>query len=218
MAMKKFLLIFLALPVLAFATNRTPEAEAEAEAAAHAKAQAQQQQQQQQVAEGGAATASNEGVNVGGDSSNVENNSSTVVLVPNNNTENCLRIWGIAFGNSNGSGGLGYPHRSAACDYEQAADDAGAVGDHNLAWYWRCHKKNVYKPFKVKVKGQSRQERNANAVEACHRKMVQFLDSGTAAERIKQLTEQRDTLLKERAYDQQRCNESKDRILEGCRK
>jgi len=149
----------------------------------------------------------------GGDTTfNSTNESSNVVLVPNNNTESCLRVWGLSWGNSSGAGGIGYPHRSAPCDFEQAADDAGAVGDHRMAWYWRCHKSNIYKPFKIK--GGSKEQ----AIEACHGKMVEFLDLGTMQQRINQLEEQKATLLEERAHDRATCDESKDRILEGCRK
>ena len=147
----------------------------------------------------------------GGDTTfNSTNKSSNVVLVPNNNTENCLRIWGISFGNSSASGGIGYPHRSAACDYEQAADDAAAVGDQNLAWYWRCHKRNIRKPFKGK--GVS----SAQATEACHAKMTQFMDVGTLAMRNSELERRVQILLDEREFDSDRCEESKDRIMAGC--
>lgn len=149
----------------------------------------------------------------GGDTTfNSTNESSNVVLVPNNNTENCLRIWGISFGTSSASGGIGYPHRSAACDYEQAADDAAAVGDQNLAWYWRCHKRNIRKPFKGK--GVS----SAQATEACHAKMTQFMDVGTLAMRNSELERRVQILLDEREFDRDRCNEAKDRIMEGCMK
>ena len=49
--------------------------------------------------EGGNSSAVNEGIEVdASDQSRVENNSSNIVFVPNNNTENCLRVIGIAFG------------------------------------------------------------------------------------------------------------------------
>lgn len=107
------------------------------------------------TAKGGSATASNEGVTLkGGDTSvssetsfNSESNNTNVVLVPNNNTSNCMRVYGISFGNSDGAAGLGIPTRDKACDYEQAADDAAATGQHSIAWYWRCKKKHLYKAF-----------------------------------------------------------------------
>ena len=107
--------------------------------------------------QGGAATAANEGittevatennsaVTVEGDQ--VENNSSNVVLVPNNNTESCVRVFGLAFGRNGESGALGVPWRSKACDYEQAADDAFAAGERELGWFWKCQNKNLYKIF-----------------------------------------------------------------------
>ncbi len=98
-------------------------------------------------ATGGTATASNDGVTVEGDS--VENNSSNVVLVPNNNTESCVRVFGLAFGKNGESGAIGWPWRSRACDFEQAADDAFAAGERNLGWFWKCQNKNVARPFKL---------------------------------------------------------------------
>jgi len=199
----------------AYATNKPPPVEQEQD-----QHQKQSQANQQDVTvnigggEGeGALSSLSTGATTleGGDTTfNSTNESSNVVLVPNNNTENCLRIWGISFGTSSGSGGIGYPHRSAACDYEQAADDAGAVGDHSLAWYWRCHKRNIYKPFKGK--GVSKEQ----ATEACHAKMTQFIDIGTLAERNAELERRVALLLEERAFDRDTCEESKDRIIAGC--
>jgi hypothetical protein len=147
-------------------------------------------------------------VDAGDTTFNSENNSTNVVLVPNNNTESCLRVWGLSFGNSNGAGGIGYPHRSAACDYEQAADDAAALGNHSMAWYWRCHKKNVYKPF-------NRPDiTKAQAIEACHTKMVQFLDMGTMQQRINTLEEQKRTLLDLREHEQEVCDERVERCTQ----
>jgi hypothetical protein len=95
---------------------------------------------------GGQASSSNEGVTVEGD--RIENSSTNVVLVPNNNTANCMRVFGLSFGTGDGAAALGYPHRDSACDFEQAADDAAATGNHKIAWWWRCHKKALYKTFK----------------------------------------------------------------------
>lgn len=153
-------------------------------------------------------------------SSNTENNSSNVVLVPNNNTENCLRVWGISFGNSNGAGGIGIPTRSAACDFEQAADDAASVGNHDLAWFWRCHKGNIYKPFRVK--GGTKQE----AIGRCHNKMLAMIGTAKKVADLesdlahllelremdaRQLKEQRERLQKD-------CNERTERLVKGCYK
>jgi hypothetical protein len=124
------------------------------------------------TAAGGSATASNEGVSVqGGDTNfNSESNNTNVVLVPNNNTANCMRVFGLSFGNDSGAGGLGYPHRDKACDFEQAADDAAAIGNHKIAWWWRCHKKNLYTTFKH---GDMTKEQ---AQLACWNSMVQMLE------------------------------------------
>ena len=152
----------------------------EANAAAQANAEANSN------AAGGNATASNDGntldagdvtvegdsLEVGGDTSNVENNSSTVVLVPNNNTENCLRVFGLAFGQDGSSGALGVPWRSKACDYGKAADAAAAYGNHDLAWYWRCHNKSLYGPFVNRQEGVSRKDEKASAIQACHERMA----------------------------------------------
>jgi hypothetical protein len=119
---------------------------------------------------GGAASATNDGVQNSTEiNSRTENNSTNIVLVPNNNTENCLRVWGLSFGREGTAGGIGVPTRSAACDFEQAADDAAALGNHRLAWYWRCHKKNIYKPFKQNG------EQKEVAIRQCYTEMWQLL-------------------------------------------
>ena len=134
--------------------------------------QAQQQQQGQEQtatggdATGGSASASNDGVQVGGDTSNVENNSSNVVLVPNNNTESCVRVFGLAFGKDGSSGALGFPWRSKSCDFEQAADDAFAGGERDLGWFWKCQNKNLYKQFR------SKGESDESAIDDCHTRML----------------------------------------------
>ena len=96
--------------------------------------------------------------------------SPNIVLVPNNNTENCLRVIGLSFANTSGGGGLGIPYRSAKCDFEQAGDDAFAQGNIRLGWYWKCHNSNLYKQFSRKgaKKGQN--------IEACSHAMWQMLE------------------------------------------
>ena len=162
---------------------------------------------------GGDASATNEGIDIdASDQSRVENKSSNIVLVPNNNTESCLRIWGLSWGNSSGAGGLGYPHRSAACDFEQAGDDAAAIGDHQMAWYWRCHKRNIWKTFKGK--GGNKDQ----AIQACHAKMVTFIDAGTMADRIRELEADRQMLLREREFDRERCEQQVGIVREATRR
>jgi hypothetical protein len=129
-------------------------------------------------AEGGAATASNEGVNFsGGDTSfSSESTNINTVLVPNNNTAGCMRVYGFSFGNGDGAGALGVPFRDKACDYELAADDAAASGEHDIAWFWRCHKKHLYKPYRDK--GESEED----AIEQCYQdmqRMLGFQDTAT---------------------------------------
>ena len=145
-------------------------------------------------------------VNVGGDS--VENNSSNVVLVPNNNTESCVRVWGIAFGRDADSAALGIPWRSKACDYEQAADDAFAAGARELGWFWKCQNQSLAKGFKQD--GMSMDE----ARNECHRKAVGDIN---AHETIDQLKRTIDFLQQERVIDRENCEESKQRITEAWR-
>ena len=125
------------------------------------------------------ATANNEGntLTAEGDTTTIEgdrteNNSSNVVLVPSNNTVDCHKVYGLAFGKDGTSGGVGWPYRDKACDYEQAGAAAAATGDHDTAWFWRCHKKNLYKPFLDRREGVSRDVEKQDAINACHSKMA----------------------------------------------
>jgi hypothetical protein len=79
-----------------------------------------------------------------------------------------MRVWGISFGTSEGAAGLGLPTRDASCDFEQAADDAAATGNHKIAWWWRCHKKNLYKTFR-------NNRSDAQARLACFNSMTEML-------------------------------------------
>ena len=195
-----------------------------------------QGQQQGQIAEGGSATinigtgeggvggtqvgsnnngnqgalssnASNDGVTVEGDTSNVENNSSTVVLVPNNNTEKCLRVWGIAWGGSDNSGALGIPWRSKKCDFEQAADDAFAAGERELGWFWKCENPNLYKSFR------SKGEAKESAKTDCLTKMVGGV---TAARTITTQSQTIQSMLEESRRQQQLYTEQSELIAESC--
>ena len=95
-----------------------------------------------------------------------------MVLVPNNNTAGCQRVYGISFGNGDGAGALGLPYRDKACDLEQAADDAAATGNHKIAWWWRCHKPNLYKTFE----GDTKEFKHL----ACWNSMVSMLEEPVA--------------------------------------
>jgi len=140
---------------------------------------------------------------------NTENSSSNVVLVPNNNTEPCLRIFGISFSSNGSAGGIGIPWRSKKCDYEQAADDAFAGGERELGWFWKCQNPNLYKSFKDKG------EEADVAQGKCWNKMV---GSVTDLNTIDGLRGRIEFLLSERTIDRTKCEEAKDRIVEGCYK
>lgn len=143
-----------------------------------------------------------------------------VVLIPNNNTERCLRVWGLSFSNQSGGGGIGVPWRSKQCDYEAAADDAFAQGERELGWFWKCQNKSLYNSFKEKGESTEQAQRD------CHSRMVGQVNKTTTIETLKtQLTEvleQRDHELREYESSKSRitemCNESKNRLLEACQK
>jgi len=168
---------------------------------------------------GGSAHATNEGVTVdASDHSSIENNSSNIVLVPNNNTENCLRVIGLAFGKNGESAAFGWPYRSKKCDFEGAADDAFAAGERELGWFWKCENPNLYKSFRDK--GESKDSAKAEC-------LIKMVGGVTAVKTISTLTEQLEFSENERRIARQKhtesserltqaCNESKDRILESC--
>lgn len=168
---------------------------------------------------GGAASASSEGSSVNiSETTNIENNSSNIVLVPNNNTENCLRVFGIAWGKNGESGALGIPWRSKKCDFEQAADDAFAQGEREIGWFWKCENPNLYKSFKDK--GESAGQASVD----CLNRMLGGMRATTT---ITTLTEMLETSEEERRISRKlhqesverltdACNESKDRILNAC--
>ncbi len=130
------------------------------------------------------------------------------VLVPNNNTENCLRVFGFAFGNRDGSAMLGIPWRSAKCDYEQAADDAFGAGERVIGYYWKCQNPNLYRRFKKK--GMDAE----GARDKCHEFHTSELDK---AARIEALEQANRTLINEREIDRKQCNERVGRAVESCR-
>jgi hypothetical protein len=173
--------------------------------------------------EGGAASATNEGNSIDIDASennNIENNSSNIVLVPNNNTEKCLRVFGFAFGADGDSAAFGVPWRSKQCDYKGFASDADAQGNLELGWYWRCHMKTAYKTFKDK------NESTETAIQQCHDRMIGAVGM---VKTISTLTEQLAFSENERRIAREKhsesterltqaCEESKDRILQACQK
>ena len=148
-------------------------------------------------------SASNDGVQVGGDS--VENNSSTVVLVPNNNTESCVRVFGLAFGKNGESGALGIPWRSAKCDFEQAADDAFAAGERDLGWFWKCHNKNLYKQFK------SKDESVESANDDCHTRMLASTSTDEVVRKLEERLKATENMLILEQTHKTVCDESLER-------
>lgn len=86
-------------------------------------------------------------VNVAGSTTRIESQAPDVVIVPNNNTEGCLRVFGLFVSTQDGAGGIGYPWRSKECDLEAAADDAFAQGNAVLGWTFKCKQKSLKKAF-----------------------------------------------------------------------
>lgn len=194
------------------ATNyKKPQAEAEAKAIADASADAAADAAANAVSDatgGNAAadaTASNDGntLNVEGD--RVENNSSNVVLVPNNNTESCVRVFGLAFGKNGESGAIGFPWRSAKCDYEQAADDAFAAGERDLGWFWKCQNKNLYKRFKEEG------DTDNQAIEDCHIRMLSTTSKDEVVRKLEQRLEAAENLVELQRSHKEVCAESLER-------
>lgn len=140
------------------------------------------------------------------ESNNIENNSSNVVLVPNNNTESCLRVWGIAFGKNGESAALGIPWRSKQCDFEQAADDAFAAGERELGWFWKCQNKSLYRIFRLD--GMSDDE----AKHECHKKAVGHVSN---LQTIDKLKSDLAFIQNERRIEREKCDESKDRLTKA---
>jgi len=91
-------------------------------------------------------SANNEGNNL---SVNSESGPADIVLIPQGHTSNCMRTYGLSFGNREGGGGIGWPYRDKSCDFSQNAAAADLQGNYDLGWFWRCQKKNSYKVFKV---------------------------------------------------------------------
>ena len=153
-----------------------------------------------------AASASNDGNSLSVNSA-YERGPAEVVLVPHNNTANCQRVYGLGGGNTSGNIVLGFPFRDKTCDLEAAADDAFAQGNIELGWVFKCKQKNLQKAFGSKNNWRKDGEQlclgSATNVMQMH-------------DRIRMLETQKQTLLEERKFDHERCNEEKTRIVEGC--
>ena len=178
-------------------------------------------QGQEQMVSIESAAAGGQAINEGNDQS-VEFNSVSearapdILMVPNNNTEKCLRIFGLSFSTTDGGGGIGFPWRSAACDFEQAADDAFAGGERDLGWFWKCQSKNLYKPFRSK--GESKE----SAMSDCQNRMMQGVSQVQVIAKLKDdLNEM--NLLRERELEQyrqsrRRCEDTTAKLEENCTK
>jgi len=109
--------------------------------------------------------------------SNYESGPGDLILVPNNNTEGCLRVIGLAWGDKDASAMLGFPFRSKACDFEGSGDDAFAQGQAKQGWFWKCQSKNLYKRFKEPGKKYPlfwREQDKLAAQERCQLKMEEL--------------------------------------------
>jgi len=186
--------------------KKNPEAEAEAKATAASESHADAASEAaSNSASEAAANSSNEGNSLNVEGDRVENNSSNVVLVPNNNTESCVRVFGLAFGKNGESGAVGFPWRSKACDYEQAADDAFAAGERELGWFWKCQNKNLYRTFKLD--GMT----NDEAKLECHKKAVGMNSALATIEDLERRLEAAEDLAEFRQSHKEVCEESLER-------
>jgi len=178
-------------------------------------------QGQEQMVSIESAAAGGQAINEGNDQS-VEFNSVSearapdILMVPNNNTEKCLRIFGLSFSTTDGGGGIGFPWRSAACDFEQAADDAFAAGERDLGWFWKCQSKNLYKPFRSK--GESKE----SAMVDCQDRMMQGVSQTQMIARLRDDLVEMNTL-RERELEQyrqsrRRCEDLTTKLEENCTK
>lgn len=186
---------------------------------AQSQDQYQGQQQQANSKASSKSVASSEAVNEGNSLSvNSEAGPADLVLVPNNNTETCLRVFGFAWGNKDASGMLGIPWRSGKCDYEQAADDAFAAGERETGWFWKCQNKNLYKRFRDE--GESRDK----AAEDCLARMVGPI---TMQRQYDALKDDYNFMMNEKKVEREQlqqtiqqtrddCAESNERVLEAC--
>lgn len=153
-------------------------------------------------------------------SSNYEAQAPDVVLIPNNNTERCLRVWGLSFSNQSGGGGIGVPMRSRECDLEAAADDAFAQGNIDLGWMLKCKQKSMKKAFANG--GNWKQVGEKNCFSTAMEANSQLRTINTLTDRLTEVNTLRETELKQYRDSRERlteeCSLSKNRLLEACRK
>lgn len=146
-----------------------------------------------------------------------ERSAPPTVLVPNNNTARCIKVYGFSGSNVSGSAMFGWPVRDKDCDFEAAADDAFAAGERSLGWFWKCHEKSLYKPYYNRQRGQSRAAAQAAATEVCQAAMVQTADAQAEIDYLHSVIDHlhgRIEQLGDQAADTQRaCREDKDRMM-----
>ena len=205
---------------IAFATGGDDDDSDQTQGQEQQQTQGQEMQQHQTLnVDSGAAGGS--AVNEGNEqkvefNSNYESQAPDVVLIPNNNTEKCLRIFGLSFSTTDGGGGIGFPWRSAACDFEQAADDAFAAGERDLGWFWKCQSKNLYKPFRSK--GESKE----SAMVDCQERMMQGVSQASMIVRLQRdLAEMnllRENELEQYRQSRRRCEDLTAKLEENCTK
>ncbi len=178
-----------------------------------AQDQAQEQAQSQSaeaIGIGGDAAAAAEAINEGNSlavNQNYESGPADAVLVPNNNTENCLRVIGLMFGNKDGSGMLGLPFRSKKCDFEQAADDAFAGGERELGWFWKCHNPNLYRQFR------DPREKRPKMIDDCVKRMVGPI---TIQRRLEAANDQLKFIENERKIERQNYIDTREQLKQDC--
>ena len=180
------ILILLLMPMLALAWD-DPE-----------QVQDQAQDQAQLQTASAAATASSEQAQDNVQQTTFEGGAPDIVMVPNNNTEPCLRVIGIMFSGTSGGAGIGWPYRSKLCDYEAAADDAFAQGQIDIGWFWKCQNKNLHKKF--------------GSPELCHMSMISMLERPREAPQTKPTAP---TPLTVNCNDGQH-DDKHDKIFEAC--
>ena len=160
-----------------------------------------QSQDQNQVATSSSESSSVSGANNEGNSLNVESNyqagPAEVVLIPNNNTANCQRVYGFGGGNTSGNVVLGVPFRDKTCDLEAAADDAFAQGNLKLGWVFKCKQKNI--------------KRAMGGEQECLAAVGEQNVVNYMKERIDLLEQQKATLMDVRELDKKRCDEKIER-------
>lgn len=139
-----------------------------------------------------------------------------IVMVPNNNTEKCLRIFGLSISTQDGAAGIGFPWRSAPCDFEQAADDAFAGGERDLGWFWKCQNKNLFKRFR------SKGESDESAITDCQDRMMKGVSQASMIARLQQdvaeLNQLREEELEQYRQSRQRCQDLTAKLEENCTK